>query len=257
MRQEALKRHLSGKSFPITSIKNTGPSGRRLSKMPNLKALIKLVFWAADTSFPTTCKAAKTDSQGNSRSLQLWKQSLLCCGLQEFLGDLSFLNTSLSNKKWWSAMDGSNFFSFTPFSSDSSSPSCLTESKWPTQNQKVNQLEPTNRTTSTYCPSHRTCLSIPYITCPQSLFPHYVQHSSPLSQALGRKTVENSFNASSTQPAQLQSVFQACTSGAVNTVHRLIQVWKNLRRFLGQPPAQLEHVTIHTIFSVHLFHSQR
>lgn len=110
MRQEALKRHLRGKSFPITSIKNTGPSGRRLSKMPNLKALIKLVFWAADTSFPTTCKAAKTDSQGNSRSLQLWKQSLLCCGLQEFLGDLSFLNTSLSNKKWWSAMDGSNFF---------------------------------------------------------------------------------------------------------------------------------------------------
>lgn len=123
------------------------------------------------------------------------------------------------------------FFSFPPFSFDSSSPSCLTESKWPTQNQKVNQLEPTNRTTSTYCPSHRICLSITYITCPQSLFPHYVQHSSPLSQTLGRKTAENSLNASSTQPAQLQSVFQACTSGAVNAVHRLIQVWRNLRSF--------------------------
>jgi len=44
MRQEALKRHLRGKSFPITSIKNTSPSGRRLSKTPSLKALIKPLF---------------------------------------------------------------------------------------------------------------------------------------------------------------------------------------------------------------------
>lgn len=43
-------------------------------------------------------------------------------------------------------------------------------------------------------------------------------------------------------------MFQACTSGAVNTVHRLIQVWRNLRKFLDQPPAQLEHVTIYIIF---------
>jgi len=44
MRQEALKRHLKRKSFPITSIKNTSPSGRRLTKTPRLKALIKPVF---------------------------------------------------------------------------------------------------------------------------------------------------------------------------------------------------------------------
>lgn len=143
----------------------------------------------------------------------------------------------------------------------SSARSPLSKRNQSAQDQPVHQLEPTSQPASTYCPSHSTC------SCVCKHHSHHLppviiatsQQSPPLSQTSDKEKAENSFNRSRGRTAWVQ----ICVPGLhfrcnkySSQGHRIIQVGRDLRRFLDQSTAQLLHSIVSTISSAHAMWSE-